>query len=107
MWSFPYYLIGTALVGLTPSFGNSVGQRVDGEAWLILLPLVYLVHFYVGPTYAVARISPDTTAQPGESLPLSADMNNMHLIEKLWREGSGPVRPENALAGGASPLQLK
>ena len=40
-----------------------------------------LVHFYVGPTYAVARISPDTTAQPGESLPLGADMNNMHLIE--------------------------
>src|SRR4051794_2276385 len=40
-----------------------------------------LVHFYVGPTYAVARISPETTAQPGESLPLSADMNNMHLIE--------------------------
>jgi multiple sugar transport system ATP-binding protein len=40
-----------------------------------------LVHFFMGPTYAVARISPETTARPGESLALHADMNNMHLIE--------------------------
>ena len=43
-WSFPYYLIGAALVGLISSPGHSFG----GEAWLILLPLVYLVHFFVG-----------------------------------------------------------
>jgi hypothetical protein len=44
VWSFPYYLIGVALVGLLP-FG---GRAVSGEAWLILLPLVYLVHFFLG-----------------------------------------------------------
>jgi hypothetical protein len=44
VWSFPYYLIGVALVGLLPS----KGRVVPGEAWLILLPLVYLVHFFVG-----------------------------------------------------------
>jgi hypothetical protein len=44
VWSFPYYLIGVALVGLLPS----EGRVVPGEAWLILLPLVYLVHFFLG-----------------------------------------------------------
>ena len=40
-----------------------------------------LIHFFMGPTYAVARISPDTSAHSGETLPLQADMNNMHLID--------------------------
>lgn len=44
LWSFPYYLIGVALVALFPS----PTQAVAGEAWLILLPLVYLVHFFLG-----------------------------------------------------------
>jgi hypothetical protein len=44
VWSFPYYLIGVAFVGLLPS----QGRAVPGEAWLILLPLVYLVHFFLG-----------------------------------------------------------
>lgn len=43
-WSFPYYLVGVALVGLIPSFGRPAG----GEAWLILLPLLYLLHFFLG-----------------------------------------------------------
>jgi multiple sugar transport system ATP-binding protein len=40
-----------------------------------------MVHFFVGATSAVARVSPDTTAQPGQTLTLDADMNNMHLID--------------------------
>ena len=44
VWSFPYYLIGVAIVGLFPG----PGRAVSGEAWLILLPLVYLVHFFLG-----------------------------------------------------------
>jgi hypothetical protein len=44
VWSFPYYLVGVALVGLFPS----PGQAAPGEAWLILLPLIYLVHFFLG-----------------------------------------------------------
>ncbi|GAC1345530.1 MAG: sn-glycerol-3-phosphate ABC transporter ATP-binding protein UgpC [Acetobacteraceae bacterium] len=40
-----------------------------------------LVHFFVAKTYAVARISPDTTSRPGGPLTLHADMNNMHVID--------------------------
>jgi hypothetical protein len=43
-WSFSYYLIGVALVGLFPS----PGRAVPGEAWMVLLPLLYLVHFFLG-----------------------------------------------------------
>jgi hypothetical protein len=42
--SFPYYLVGVALVGLVPG----PGQAVSGDAWLILLPVVYLMHFFLG-----------------------------------------------------------
>jgi len=44
VWSFPYYLIGAAVVGLIPDSGHAP----SGEAWLLLLPLAYLVHFFVG-----------------------------------------------------------
>jgi hypothetical protein len=44
VWSFPYYLVGVTLVALLPS----PGRTVPGEAWLILIPSVYLVHFFVG-----------------------------------------------------------
>src|SRR5258708_144813 len=40
--SFPYYLVGAAVVGLLP-FSRRVAAP---EGWLILLPLLYLVHFY-------------------------------------------------------------
>ena len=41
-WSFPYYLIGAAVVGLLPLSG----KMTNPEGWLVLLPLLYLVHFY-------------------------------------------------------------
>ena len=41
-WSFPYYLVGAAVVGLLPFSGRVAAP----EGWLILLPLLYLVHFY-------------------------------------------------------------
>jgi hypothetical protein len=41
-WSFPYYLIGAAVVGLLPLSGKVPAP----EGWLVLLPLLYLVHFY-------------------------------------------------------------
>jgi hypothetical protein len=43
-WSFPYYLIGTVVVGLVPISGYTT----PGEAWLLLLPLAYLIHFFMG-----------------------------------------------------------
>ena len=44
VWSFPYYLIGAVLVGLVPA----PGQPLAEGGWLILAPLGYLIHFYLG-----------------------------------------------------------
>ena len=44
LWSFPYYLIGAVLVGLIPTSNRTIPT----EGWLVLLPLLYLVHFFVG-----------------------------------------------------------
>jgi len=43
LWSFPYYLSGAALVGLIPA----AGQPWSGDSLLVLLPVLYLVHFFV------------------------------------------------------------
>lgn len=43
-WSFPYYLIGAVLVGMIPASG----RMISGEGWLVLIPLLYLVHFFIG-----------------------------------------------------------
>jgi multiple sugar transport system ATP-binding protein len=40
-----------------------------------------MIHFFVDNTPVCARVNPATHAQPGEMLPLSADLNQMHLIE--------------------------
>jgi multiple sugar transport system ATP-binding protein len=40
-----------------------------------------LVHFFLSGTPVCARVDPATHAVPNEMLPLSADMNNMHLME--------------------------
>jgi len=67
VWSFPYYLIGVALVGLFPS----PGRAAPGEAWLVLLPLVYLVHFFLGLLEWHAS-SAAVGEQPNASLPAAA-----------------------------------
>jgi len=40
-----------------------------------------MVYFVVGGTPVCARVDPATHAAPGEMLPLSVDLNHMHLIE--------------------------
>jgi multiple sugar transport system ATP-binding protein len=40
-----------------------------------------MIHFFVDQTPACARVNPATYAAPGKMLPLSADLNQMHLIE--------------------------
>ncbi len=44
LWSFPYYLVGAAVLGVLPIQGN----RVDFEACALLVPLAYLAHFFCG-----------------------------------------------------------
>jgi multiple sugar transport system ATP-binding protein len=40
-----------------------------------------MVHFFVDGTPVCARVDPATHAAPGEMLPLTADLNHMHLID--------------------------
>jgi multiple sugar transport system ATP-binding protein len=40
-----------------------------------------MVHFFVAGEPVTARIDPSVPADPGSDLPLSADMNQMHLME--------------------------
>ena len=69
VWSFPYYLVGVTLVGLVPA----PGHRVSGEAWLVLLPALYLVHFFLGLAEWRAS-SPVLGAQSHTPLPHAAQM---------------------------------
>ena len=40
-----------------------------------------LVHFFINGVPVCARVDPATHAEPGEMLPLTADLNQMHLME--------------------------
>jgi multiple sugar transport system ATP-binding protein len=46
-----------------------------------------LVHFFVDGTPVCARVDPATHAEPDQTIPLSADLNHMHLIDP----GTGQV----------------
>jgi hypothetical protein len=75
VWSFPWYLIGVTLVGLVPA----PGHPVSGEAWLILAPMVYLVHFFLGLDQW--RPSPlDAGGQPNTLLPRGARIYLMAVL---------------------------
>ncbi len=39
-WSFPYYLVGAALVGAF-SFAN---RMLDWQAWVLILPVIYMIY---------------------------------------------------------------
>jgi len=58
LWSFPYFLIGAAVVGLLPLSD----RPMEPASWLILLPPLYLVHFYYGLV-----IRPQTPGSPDET----------------------------------------
>ena len=68
LWSFPYYLVGAALVGLAQQPQTS---KV-AEAWLILVPLIYLIHFFFGLAQwrGAMKIVPEP--DPAEALPKAA-----------------------------------
>ncbi len=40
-----------------------------------------MVHFFVDGAPVCARVDPATRAEPNEMMPLTADMNQMHLME--------------------------
>lgn len=71
VWSFPYYLIGAALVGLLPL----TPQGTPPEAWIILLPALYLIHFFYGLTIQ-GRLAQGSTASESANplLPISGKL---------------------------------
>ena len=44
LWSIPYYLVGATLIGRLPS----AVHPATPESWLMMLPALYLIHFYYG-----------------------------------------------------------
>jgi MASE9 len=67
-WSLPYYLLGAVLVGLIPFSGRFPGP----ESLLLLVPLLYMVHFFYSLTSRRAP-SARSAAQAGDpGWPLAA-----------------------------------
>jgi hypothetical protein len=67
VWSFPYYLVGAAVVGLIPL----PGEPLRAEACLLVVPLGYLIHFFL----SLEELRPSAGVNPGttsESLPRQA-----------------------------------
>ncbi len=58
---FLYFMIGVALVGLLPQ----PSWQEPAEAWLVLVPLLYLVHFFHGLTRTAAPEEEPRAASPG------------------------------------------
>jgi len=113
MWSFPYYLIGVALVGLFPSPGRAMA--VPGEAWLVLLPLVYLVHFFLGLLEWHAG-SPAVEEESNSAMPRAARAFVMVVVAAgaillgaaaLGWQPRNPVRFISYLALGVGAATLK
>ncbi|HUJ20930.1 MAG TPA: hypothetical protein VLX58_05370 [Bryobacteraceae bacterium] len=69
-WSFPYYLIGAAVVGLLPLPGHTSVP----EAWLILVPLLYLVHFYYTLSNCQVPAGVPDGEDSGSNLPVMAKL---------------------------------
>ena len=65
------FLIGAACLGFLPAAGT---RTVGVEAWLVVLPLLYLVHFFyglsIGRRPGAATVSDGAAPQPG--LPVAA-----------------------------------
>ena len=77
-------LFGLRPEHLTETRGSENGV---GQEFQITLDVVEpmgmetMVHFFVDGAPVCARVDPGTHAAPGEMLPLTADLNQMHLME--------------------------
>lgn len=75
LWSFPWYLVGVTLLGLVPAPGHTVSP----ETWLILLPVLCLVHFFMGLADRNAS-STVSRSQPNPRLPRAAQIYFMGIL---------------------------
>jgi hypothetical protein len=104
VWSFPYYLVGAAIVGLIPLSG----QPLRAEAWLV-------VHFFLG----LRELRPSVRFNPGttnESLPWQATLYVLGIIvagmtllfwAALQWQSQDPLRFACYLALAAAAATLK
>ena len=57
-------------------------ERVDLKVDVVEpMGMETMVHFFLGGDPICARVAPETECHPEQILPLTADMNNMHLME--------------------------
>jgi hypothetical protein len=61
LWSFPYYLVGSAIAGLVTVSSRAIGW----EAALLLLPLMYLVYTFY--RLYLERVAPELDQLPTKS----------------------------------------
>ncbi|MGH7042007.1 MAG: TOBE domain-containing protein, partial [Acetobacteraceae bacterium] len=73
----PEHVFDYREAGVKPGFG-----RLDAVVDVVEpMGMETLVHFFIDGTPICARCEPSTPAAPGEALPLSVDLNNMHLMD--------------------------
>jgi multiple sugar transport system ATP-binding protein len=62
--------------------GRPGWERIDLKADVVEpMGMETMVHFWIGADPICARVAPETEAHPEQILPLTADMNNMHLMD--------------------------
>jgi multiple sugar transport system ATP-binding protein len=62
--------------------GRPGWERVDLKVDVVEpMGMETMVHFFLGGDPICARVAPDTDCHPEQILPLTADMNNMHLMD--------------------------
>lgn len=67
-WSFPFYLTGSVAVALFPGRG----AHAPMESWVVLIPLLYLLHFFAGLSLSPTRPGAGGTANGEARLGLPA-----------------------------------
>ena len=62
--------------------GKPGWERVDLKVDVVEpMGMETMVHFFIGAEPVCARVAPETECHPEQMLPLTADMNNMHLMD--------------------------
>ncbi len=67
-WSFPYYLTGACAIGLIPD----QYQAFRPESLWLLVPMLYLLHFYMGLAQRRRPAADEPASAPADSLPVRA-----------------------------------
>ena len=74
-------ILGLRPEGLTEPRGKRDAAPFDARIDIVEpLGMETIVHFVIGGTTVCARVDPATQPKPGTTMPLNADMSQMHLI---------------------------